>query len=138
METHDDSDYASGTSDIERTRSTPLLSVVWMTGVLVWATVVALFLNVPTWASVFLCTVTAISFFVFVVGYIYLFTNDREALRSERWRRVSGGTSLPDLAGQQRRGLGEDERRYLAPERAEFEVTHSDESVGNASRATNE
>jgi len=138
MGTHDENEYASRVGDIERTRSTPLLSVVWMTGVLVWATVVALFLNVPTWASVFLCTVTAISFFVFVVGYIYLFTNDREALRAERWRRVSGGASLTDLAGQQRLGLGEDERRYLAAERAEFEVTHSDESVGYASRATKE
>src|SRR5262245_41811719 len=128
MTTHYNKDNASRKGDIERTRSTPLLPVVWMTGVLVWATVVALFLRVPAWAGVFLCTITAISFLVFVVGYIYLFTNDREALRAESWRRWSGGASSPEVTGQQRPDLEDDGQKYLGPERSGLGVTQHDEA----------
>jgi hypothetical protein len=57
-----------------------------MTSVLAWATVVGLFLKVPTWAGVFLCGVTGISFLLFLFAYIYLFASDREMLRAERYR----------------------------------------------------
>ena len=128
MGPHSNKDHASRTGDIERTRSTPLLPVVWMTGVLVWATVVALFLRVPAWAGVFLCTLTAISFSVFVVGYLYLFTKDREALRAESWRRSSRGALSPDVTNQQRSELKDDERRYLEPERPGLGVTYPNEA----------
>jgi hypothetical protein len=99
-----------------------------MTGVLVWATVVALFLRVPAWAGVLLCTLTAISFSVFVVGYLYLFTKDREALRAESWRRSSRGALSPDVTDQQRSDLKDDERRYLEPERQGLGVTYPNEA----------
>ena len=74
----------SGT--VERVRATPLKPAVWMTGVLVWATVVGLFLRVPTWGAVFLCSLTGISFLFYLVSYIYLMVVDRDRLRSERYR----------------------------------------------------
>ena len=74
----------SGT--MERVRATPLKPAVWMTGVLVWATVVGLFLHVPTWGAVFLCGLTGVSFLFYLVSYIYLLAVDRNALRSERYR----------------------------------------------------
>jgi len=55
-----------------------------MTGVLVWATVVGLFLRVPMWAGVFLCSLTGASFLFYLVSYVYLLINDRESLRRER------------------------------------------------------
>ena len=74
----------SGT--VERVRATPLKPAVWMTGVLVWATVVGLFLRVPTWGAVFLCSLTGVSFLFYLVSYIYLMVVDRDRLRSERYR----------------------------------------------------
>ena len=71
-------------------RATPLRPAVWMTGVLVWATVIALFLRVPVWGSVFLCVLTGTSFLFYLVSYIYLMATDREALRAERYRERSG------------------------------------------------
>ena len=71
---------------VERVRATPLKPAVWMTGVLVWATVVGLVLQVPTWAAVFLCCLTGISFLFYLVSYIYLMVVDRDTLRSERYR----------------------------------------------------
>jgi hypothetical protein len=124
MSEHNDSTQRTG--DLELARSTPLLPVVWMTSVLVWATVVALFLRVPTWASIFLCTVTGSSFLVFLVGYIYLFTSDRDALRAERWRRGAGGTSSRGRSDQQL-ALDEEHRTYIGPEQPEFSVTRADE-----------
>jgi len=103
--------------DVERVRSTPLRPTVWMTSVLVWATVVGLILRVPTWASLFLCGITGISFIVFMVCYIYLFASDREALRAERFRRRSGRTSSRVVA-EQTRELAEDHQRYLESERS--------------------
>ena len=119
-------DSTPQTGDLERARSTPLRPVVWMTSVLVWAMVVALILRVPTWASVFLCTITGISFLVFLVGYIYLFTSDREALRAERWRRGAGPASLRGTSDQQR-ALHEDHQTYIGLERPEFSVTRADD-----------
>ena len=71
---------------VERVRATPLKPAVWMTGVLVWATVVGLFLHVPTWGGVFLCCLTGVSFLFYLVSYIYLMVADRDTLRSERYR----------------------------------------------------
>ena len=126
MARHNDNDSAKQTGDLERARSTPLRPVVWMTSVLAWATVVAVIGRVPTWASVFLCSVTSISFFVFLVSYIYLFTSDRDALRAERWRRGASGASLRGRSDQQQ-ALDEDHRTYIGPERAEFSVSRADE-----------
>ena len=69
----------------ERYRSTPLRPAIWMTGVLVWATVIALFFRVPTWAGIFLCLLTGLSFLLYFGSYIFLMATDREALRSERY-----------------------------------------------------
>lgn len=114
MAIRDDKRNAS-TEDLERIRSTPLRPVIWMTTVLVWATVVALILRAPTWASVILSAITTTSFLLFVVGYIYLFVNDREALRAERWRTRPRGTSR-EVTGRQPRQLGDSGQEYLAPE----------------------
>jgi hypothetical protein len=70
----------------ERQRATPLKPAVWMTSVLVWATVVGLILRVPTWGGVFLCGLTGVSFLFYLVSYIYLMVVDRDTLRSERYR----------------------------------------------------
>ena len=71
---------------VERVRATPLKPAVWMTSVLVWATVVGLFLRVPTWGAVFLSCLTGVSFLFYLVSYIYLMMVDRDTLRSERYR----------------------------------------------------
>jgi hypothetical protein len=96
------------TSAVERYRATPLRPAVWMTSVLVWATVVALILRVPTWASVFLCAVSGTSFAFYLVCYIYLMARDREVLRAERYRvRAGAGAArveasrTPALPGEQ-------------------------------------
>ena len=70
-------------SSPERVRATPVRPAVWMTSVIAWATVIALFLHVPTWAGIFLCILTALSFLSFLVPYTYLMIYDREALRRE-------------------------------------------------------
>ena len=70
----------------ERSRTTPVRPAIWMTGILVWATVIALFLHVPTWAGIFLCSLTGLSFLLYLVSYSYLMLYDREALRRERLR----------------------------------------------------
>ena len=66
-------------------RSTPLRPAVWMTGVLVWATVIAFLFQVPTWAGIFLCSLTGLSFLLYLGSYIFLMATDREALRAERY-----------------------------------------------------
>ena len=76
----------SESGPVERQRATPLKPAIWMTGVLVWATVVGLFLRVPTWGGVFLCSMTGISFLFYLVSYIYLMLTDPDTLRSERYR----------------------------------------------------
>jgi hypothetical protein len=71
----------AGNEQIER--ATPLKPTIWMTGVLVWATAIGLFLRIPTWAGIFLCTLTGLSFLLYLASYIFLLATDREAL-SER------------------------------------------------------
>ena len=66
-------------------RATPLKPTIWMTGVLVWATAIGLFLKIPTWAGIFLCTLTGLSFLLYIASYIFLLATDREALRHERY-----------------------------------------------------
>jgi len=68
-----------------RARSTPLKPAIWMTGVLVWATVIAFFFRVPTWVGIFLCLLTGLSFLLYLGSYIFLMATDREALRAERY-----------------------------------------------------
>ena len=135
MTRHNDNDGAPRAGNLERARSTPLLPVVWMTSVLVWATVVALFLRVPTWAGIFLCTVTGISFLVFLVGYVHLFTSDRDALRAERWRGETPSRGKSD----RQEALEEGQRTYIGAERPEFSVPPADQRevpvrVGDASQ----
>src|SRR5262245_53408618 len=71
---------------MERSRATPVRPAIWMTGVLAWATVIAFLFHVPTWAGIFLCSLTGLSFLIYLVSYSYLMLNDREALRRERLR----------------------------------------------------
>ena len=54
-----------------------------MTGVLVWSTVIGLFLRVPTWAGIFLCSLTGASFLFYVALYRYLLVHDPQSLRRE-------------------------------------------------------
>jgi hypothetical protein len=121
-----DNGDAKQTGDLERARATPLRPMVWMTSVLVWATVIALLGRVPTWASVFLCAVTGISFVVLLTGYVYLFTSDRDALRAERWRRGVKGQSSRERAHQQP-ALDEDHRTYIGSEGVNFSVPRVNE-----------
>lgn len=69
----------------KRSRSTPLKPAIWMTGVLVWATVIAFLFHVPTWVGIFLCLLTGLSFLLYLGSYIFLIATDREALRAERY-----------------------------------------------------
>lgn len=127
MATHNENDRAARASDGERARSTPLRPAVWMTGVLVWATVIGLFLRVPSWAGVFLCALTGISFLWFLIAYVYLFATDREELRAERYRAQPARTSSHEVIGQQTRELEAGREPYLATELAGFGVTRPDE-----------
>jgi hypothetical protein len=87
-----------------------------MTSVLAWASVIALAARVSTGASVFLCALTGISFLAFLACYVYLFMNDREALRAERWRKRP--TAAFDGLANSRSLPTADQAEYLAPERA--------------------
>jgi hypothetical protein len=79
-------DEAPVSSELTRySRSTPLRPAIWMTGVLVWATVVAFLFHVPTWAGIFLCGLTGLSFLFYLISYVYLMATDREALRREKF-----------------------------------------------------
>ena len=71
---------------MERSRATPLRPAIWMTGILVWATVIAFLFHVPVWGGIFLCSLTGLSFLLYLVFYSYLMLHDREALRRERLR----------------------------------------------------
>src|SRR2546426_3340111 len=72
-------------ASVERRRYTPLRPAIWMTGVLVWATVIAFLFRIPTWAGIFLCLLTGLSFLLYLGSYIFLMATDREALRAERY-----------------------------------------------------
>jgi len=100
----------------KRYRSTPLKPAIWMTGVLTWAAVIALFLQVPTWAGVFLCILTGLSFLLYLGSYIFLMATDREALRAERY-------SEKRLPPSQRSELFEDQNLQAGLE-ASQERTH--------------
>jgi hypothetical protein len=80
-------------------RATPLKPTIWMTGVLVWATTIGLFLRIPTWAGIFLCTLTGLSFLLYLASYIFFLSNDRAALSERHLTR--GARSQPsELQGQ--------------------------------------
>jgi hypothetical protein len=108
-------DEALVTSEPTRySRSTPLRPAIWMTGVLVWATVVAFLFHVPTWTGIFLCGLTGLSFLLYLISYVYLMATDREVLRREKFsvrelpRRRSGRLNAPpeQRAGAQQPRLG--------------------------------
>ena len=119
-------------ADIERSRATPLRPVVWMTSVLVWATVVGLFLHVPTWAGLFLCASTGLSFLLFLVAYIYLFVNDREMLRAERYRGRKLDRSAVAIMSQETTELSLGERNYPVLEPATSLIAPMGESESRA------
>jgi len=103
----------------KRQRATPLKPAVWMTGVLVWATVVGLILRVPTWGAVFLCCLSGASFLFYLLSYIYLMVVDRDSLRSERYQESlvahEPGVASPRgaLAGRSRGTTVEEENREV-------------------------
>ena len=80
-------------------RATPLKPTIWMTGVLAWATAIGLFLKIPTWAGIFLCTLTGLSFLLYMASYIFLLATDREAL-SERHLTKGARSDTGELRGQ--------------------------------------
>lgn len=97
-----------------RARSTPLKPAIWMTGVLVWATVIAFIFNVPSWAGIFLCLMTGFSFLLYLGSYLFLMVTDRETLRAERY-------SIKHLPSSRRSShvpnpseMSEAEQNYLA------------------------
>jgi hypothetical protein len=95
-------------------RATPLKPTVWMTGVLVWATTIALFLHVPTWGGIFLCTLTALSFLLYLGSYIFLLATDRETLRTERYAIKGSPSNQRDLQGQSQLEASENNRAIPA------------------------
>ena len=70
---------------LQYTRNTPVRPTIRMTGVLVWATVIAFLFHVPVWAGIFLCSLTGLSFLLYLVSYVYLMATDRDALRREKY-----------------------------------------------------
>ena len=97
-----------------RSRATPLKPVIWMTGVLVWATVIAFIFRVPTWAGIFLCLLTGLSFFLYLGSYLFLMATDREALRAERYSVKLLPPNHRSLQVQIPRELLETDRNLLA------------------------
>ena len=141
MATHDKLEPVVQAGDVERVRATPLLPAVWMTSVLVWATVIGLIGRVPTWASVFLCVVTGISFLWFLVTYIYLFVNDRDMLRAERYRGPKRRRSAHEVGSEQKEQggwLSQNRQAYLEPEHSGAVVVRDEGdrnvSIGGSSR----
>jgi len=129
MATHDELEPVVQAGDVERVRATPLLPAVWMTSVLVWATVIGLIGRVATWASVFLCVVTGISFLWFLVTYIYLFVNDRDMLRAERYRGPKRRRSAREVGSEQKeqkRELSQNPQAFLEPEHSGSVVVRSE------------
>jgi hypothetical protein len=123
---------------LQCTRSTPLRPTIWMTGVLVWATVIAFLFQVPVWAGIFLCSVTGLSFLLYLVSYIYLMATDRDALRRERYsvKELPGRELvLPKDAGQDP-ASGQQPPVGLATQPLSHEAAIlSKESIGKAARA---
>lgn len=124
MRDHENVELPKDSASAEHERYTPLKPTIWMTGVLVWATVVGLFLRVPTWAGIFLCVLTGISFLLYLSSYLYLMAVDREALISERY-------AVKRLPSSQRKGVpvelhnGEDIRMTALGETQQRKVDDS-------------
>ena len=108
----------------ERRRSTPLRPAIWMTGVLVWATVIAFLFRVPTWAGIFLCLLTGLSFLLYLGSYIFLMATDREALRAERYSVKLLPPNQRGLQVQIPRELLEGDQNLLAGLEAPQERSH--------------
>ena len=107
-----------------RSRSTPLKPAIWMTGVLVWATVIAFLFRVPTWAGIFLCILTGLSFLLYLGSYIFLMATDREALRAERYSVKQLPPNQRGLQVQIPRELLEGDQNLLAGLEAPQERSH--------------
>jgi uncharacterized membrane protein len=110
----------------KRYRSTPLRPAIWMTGVLVWATVIALLFRIPTWAGIFLCLLTGLSFLLYLGSYIFLMATDREALRAEHYSVKRLPSSKRSLQVQIPRELLEVDQNLLASSEAPQERGHED------------
>jgi hypothetical protein len=95
-----------------------------MTGVLVWATVIAFLFHVPTWAGIFLCLLTGLSFFLYLGSYIFLMATDREALRAERYSIKRLPSSQRSLQVQIPNELLEADRNLLPGLEASQEKDH--------------
>jgi hypothetical protein len=104
-----------------RSRSTPLKPAIWMTGVLVWATVIAFIFRVPTWEAIFLCFLTGLSFLFYLGSYLFLMATDRESLRAERYSVKRLPASKRDSQVQVPSDLLEGDQNLLA--RYKSEVT---------------
>jgi hypothetical protein len=96
---------------LQYSRSTPVRPTIWMTGVLVWATVIAFLFHVPVWAGIFLCSLTGLSFLLYLVSYIYLMATDRDALRRERYSVVE----LPERQLARLKEASQDSARRQPP-----------------------
>jgi len=108
----------------KRSRATPLKPAIWMTGVLVWATVIAFLFHVPTWAGIFLCLLTGLSFLLYLGSYIFLMATDREALRAERYSVKRLPSSQQGLRVQIPSELLEGDQKLLAGLEAPQERGH--------------
>ena len=108
----------------KRSRATPLKPAIWMTGVLVWATVIAFLFHVPTWGGIFLCLLTGLSFLLYLGSYIFLMATDREALRAERYSVKRLPSSQQSLRVQIPSELLEGDQNLLAGLEAPQEQGH--------------
>ena len=131
---------------LQYTRNTPVRPTIWMTGVLVWATVIAFLFHVPVWAGIFLCSLTGLSFLLYVVSYIYLMATEPDALRREKYSVVESpgrqlvrlkeasqdpARSQPPPVGLATQPLG-DQVAILSKERRVKEVRAQDADIGEA------
>lgn len=78
-------------------RSTALKPVVWMTAILTPATVATAIIEAPEWMRIFFCAATGFSVLLYLVTYVYLLVNDRNALRSEKYLLEKVPTGKPSL-----------------------------------------
>ena len=128
MPDHEQIELPADSASAERRRSTPLRPAIWMTGVLVWATVIAFLFQVPTWAGIFLCLLTGLSFLLYLGSYIFLMATDREALRAERYAVKRLPSRQRGLQVQIPRELLEDDQILLAGVEAPQERGHEAKS----------
>jgi hypothetical protein len=67
------------------TRSTALTPLAWLLGILLSGDCLLVRLGAPTWLVVLVSVLTTACIPAYLYAYFYLLTNDRDALRSERF-----------------------------------------------------